>query len=1129
MASRKRISRSTLGRKPLPWSQRPRKQVRSTRLNLGPEPLEDRRVLAPVLAGIDANDGTLLQAGDVRAIAPTQLTFRFNPGEQIAADSVAQGIQLVRSGSDRTLGTSDDVLVTPGFIGIGDESNDVVMRFASSLPDDFYRITIFGSGSNPLVNVQGEAFNNGQNQSVTFELDLGAKVISVVPQPVTRNADGSLAQARNQILVYFNDDELNLTAATDPQFYKLIYTGHSQEFTGDFSTADNSDDVVYVPSTVAYDADANLAVLTFSANIDQLASGPGTYRLRIGTNEPQPFTPVTRTPTRDPGSSLGTADTSLGILTNVSQIITESIDTVPTQLLYPGSNMDPGHRQLLSIDGSHLPDTADDTDGVIPFYAYNFKSAYGRDNNGNPLINAITADQKQRAREVMESLGHYLGVDFVETDDFGLTIATGDVRAVDPTANPQTVEGVFGFSDTGTGDFPLAVMNAAVTWNSEYGGNWFATAMRQVGFSLGLGPTGDLPEGTIMGADPELTFGRSAEVVFPGDHDILHGQVLYNPEGNDIDLYRFVVNNIGQFTAEIAAERLSDLPGTEPTSASRLDSMLRLFRATPNGPELVAQNDNYFSQDSFLQLELTPGTYYVGVSSTGNDSYSPRTEDSGIGGTTQGDYTLRVDFRSNSSASLVDTSGMQFDGDGDGVPGGVFNFWFRAASPTDTLFVDKATSTAGSGSLAAPFRNISDAINAAQPGSIIRVIGNTAADPANVKAYQLGFDNLGQVLPDSNAAAANGLLRIPDGVTMMIDAGSVFKVQRSAIVVGSTLVTNDASGGALQVLGTPDNSVVFTSYNDNSIGGNVNLQRPAARGDWGGILFRSDVDASQERFDYENSGIFLNYVNQADFRYGGGTVTVDAIQARVNPITMINARPTVSFNSISLGADAAISANPNAFLETTFHEPEFQESLFTSDYSRIGPDIQGNQNLREYHERTLDWQSLRTLGRRDRDDGARPLERRCGVCDPTRLDHRGDSRRTLGGCRPGHTAGALDGATRRPIGDRSGDGRQTGGRSDRGHDGGHAAGGRDVRPPDRVQLVVRRPVRRLRILRYERGSDGTQRRRLGWDLSGADLAGKLRSSGTRLRRWDGSHSRDVYGVQSHRSPPESCADHELPF
>ena len=53
---------------------------------------------------------------------------------------------------------------------------------------------------------------------------------------------------------------------------------------------------------------------------------------------------------------------------------------------------------------------------------------------------------------------------------------------------------------------------------------------------------------------------------------------------------------------------------------------------------------------------------------------------------------------------------------------------------------------------------------------------------------------------------------------MMIDAGAVFKLEGANIDVGSTGVTVDRSLGALQVLGTPGQSVYFTSYKDERIG-----------------------------------------------------------------------------------------------------------------------------------------------------------------------------------------------------------------------------------------------------------------------------------------------------------------------
>ena len=76
--------------------------------------------------------------------------------------------------------------------------------------------------------------------------------------------------------------------------------------------------------------------------------------------------------------------------------------------------------------------------------------------------------------------GRYAGVQFVETANSGLIIATGDPRAVSPTIPPLAVGGIAGGG--------VAVMNAALNWgNSEYGGDYFRTAMHEIGHLLGLG------------------------------------------------------------------------------------------------------------------------------------------------------------------------------------------------------------------------------------------------------------------------------------------------------------------------------------------------------------------------------------------------------------------------------------------------------------------------------------------------------------------------------------------------------------------------------------------------------------------------------------------------------------------
>jgi hypothetical protein len=286
-----------------------------------------------------------------------------------------------------------------------------------------------------------------------------------------------------------------------------------------------------------------------------------------------------------------------------------------------------------------------------------------------------------------------------------------------------------------------------------------------------------------------------------------------------------------------------------------------------------------------------------------------------------------------------------------------------------TIFVDKSAGPNADGSLARPFNNISgtgvaNAFAATVPGDIVRIVGNGGQDDRletindNI-AYEIGFGLLaGSVLSDGST------MDVPKGVTVMVDAGATFKMRRSRIGVGSSTLGVDRSGGALQVLGAPillDNngnaiktsngqaasgSVYFTSWLDESIGlDNYSPVTSPSAGDWGGLVFKRDLDAAAGRFDLEDEGIFRQYVNHADIRYGGSSaVVIDAIQQTVNSIQIADMRPTISYNKISFSADAAMSATPDSFRETLFSEPVYQrKGSFTPDYSRIGPDIHDNR------------------------------------------------------------------------------------------------------------------------------------------------------------------------------------------
>src|SRR5438552_950435 len=80
------------------------------------ELLEDRRLLAqgPSLVSVIPTSGVFLHTNDTLNVAPRDITFRFAQGNSIDPTSLAAGMQVVRSGSDHTFETADDVIVTPG-------------------------------------------------------------------------------------------------------------------------------------------------------------------------------------------------------------------------------------------------------------------------------------------------------------------------------------------------------------------------------------------------------------------------------------------------------------------------------------------------------------------------------------------------------------------------------------------------------------------------------------------------------------------------------------------------------------------------------------------------------------------------------------------------------------------------------------------------------------------------------------------------------------------------------------------------------------------------------------------------------------------------------------------------------
>ncbi|WP_298858857.1 Calx-beta domain-containing protein [uncultured Gimesia sp.] len=595
-----------------------------------------------------------------------------------------------------------------------------------------------------------------------------------------------------------------------------------------------------------------------------------------------------------------------------------------------GGSDEPGHRHLpLGLDfhvGSNGTNPV--VAGSITVAYYNFRDDYGNDVQGNPLNNAITEEQKQRAREVFEIYAYYLGIEFIESANQGLTIVTGDLRASKADI-PVGPGGVLGLAPVGslTGTIVMDATDYTDPVDDVFGGDWMNTAFHEIGHTLGLQHAYDIP--AIMGNDlPQA----SGQTVFPGDYDLIHFERLYRKDANDIDLYEFQLDESGTFRAEVFAERLQNV--------SLLNSALTLYDENHN---VIARNDDYFSNDSFLELSLAAGTYFVGITSTGNTNYNPEIENSGDNGTTDGQYELRLNFAPDpvdddldpaNIEVLLDETGTPFDGDSDGTPGGAYDFWFVASDATNTIYVDKTAPEAGAnGSLTNAYPTIVQAIDNVGANDVIRILGNGGIDgdlrtTDDNDNYSIGFNDNFNPLEDGESIV------VPQGVTVVIDQGAVIKLQNTVIDVGSSSVLEDRSQAALQILGTPDAQVVLTAYGNDAVGGDDDGPSDGANpGDWGGIIFRADSD-------YEEDSRFLNHIANADISYGGGQVFVEGVLQSIAPIHIYEARPTLAYNSITFSSNSAISADPNSFNESIVdlagnynHDQTLQ---------RLGPDIYGN-------------------------------------------------------------------------------------------------------------------------------------------------------------------------------------------
>ncbi|PQO44703.1 GEVED domain-containing protein [Blastopirellula marina] len=922
---------------------------------LNHEQLEQRQVMAGdvfQLIGIQNNDGDLLENNEILNSSPHNLTLRFDENHVIDPTTIAAGIHIYRAGDNNVLGDSDDVDILGngaafgGFIGIGDNPNEIVIRFGEALPDDQYRIEV----TSDLMGTSTAGTIAAVESTTTFELNLGAQILSIVPQPVTRDVNGDLQVASDQIYIYLNNDDLDPTLAEDPGYYQLLF----QRTSGGDASVQNGE-VAFFPTNVSYDSDLDLVILTFSDSLDSLAASvtgydptaATVYRLQIGSKEitskewtdtlgvdtintigtandagdtfdtatdlvgpnseslldgnhefevtraayvdadgngtadvvDQIFTVndgagheltfqlTNNTSLLDPSyvaidisalvtnlsstradlalaiangieagflniaqtvdvslattysstrfkltspngrPTMSVSDTTIGLIVDRSQTIVihgEILNTTPYELNLPGASDEVGHREDYDDQQSHLNGSADDHTGITEF-RYAFPVQYGTDPaTGAALINAITEAQKQRTREIMALYSYYSGVTFVEVpyyEAYDLGVVTGDLRALDPTV-PTGPGGVAGLA--GGGLVIMDIFDHQNAGDDEYGAAWQSTAIHEIGHFLGLGHAYELPPLTDQsGGDND--FGLSAENIFPGDADIVHMQYLYNPESKDIDLYKLEITETGRLTAEILAERLS--------TPSSLDALITIYQENGDGTRtVIARNDDYYSEDSFVELLLEQGTYYIGVSASGNNAYDPTIPDSGFGGLTQGQYDLQIQFRPDSTNAIKDTGAELESGVSIQVRTAAEDF-VTTASQFNDVGVHTITIVDTIGNTATYELDFVDDLSdpsTVTPGNIPVPVLKTALASEIVTALIAAIESTTDTLP-------NFKVEVADQVGNRIDLKNV--AANNPVVFSSLIESLDtmrASGGAAE-------GVALDGDLDGVVGGNYNF------------------------------------------------------------------------------------------------------------------------------------------------------------------------------------------------------------------------------------------------------------------------------------------------------------------
>ena len=223
------------------------------------------------------------------------------------------------------------------------------------------------------------------------------------------------------------------------------------------------------------------------------------------------------------------------------------------------------------------------------------------------------------------------------------------------------------------------------------------------------------------------------------------------------------------------------------------------------------------------------------------------------------------------------------------------------------------------------------ALSARGPVVIVALPAVTVASKTFVIQASSGVDPVTNIPRDGSAT-------VPFDTTLAFQPGSILKLFNASLFVQN-------QGSSIQVRGGPNPSqkVIFTSYLDDTAGGDTNgdgIVPPGSAqgsngGDWGGIVLRNFDDTSnggrtvqpapgpadpfRTRLGVSGADETLSFFDQVVIRYAGGAVP-QTIGFRFDAITNFNTRPSITNATISQtgggnSAQAAVSGDVDSFRE----------------------------------------------------------------------------------------------------------------------------------------------------------------------------------------------------------------------